>query len=178
MLVVLSHIFAIVCHLENKKFRSRGFIINQINKLTIKFFSKLSNINIRCYLKFRISIMHREFFKMISQNPEYVKTHCLDLYNPFQFGCRKWYSDSQWSYSGFEIIENGSCFWCRCYVCVMWTYMLLYLRENKLLNLSMVMCALLNNPPLIRLFKNIFTKLNFCPVHPHSYINERIFLYK
>ena len=26
--------------------------------------------------------MHRQFFKKISQNPEYVKPHCNDLENP------------------------------------------------------------------------------------------------
>ena len=34
--------------------------------------------------------MHRRFFKIISQNPEYVQTHCDDRNNPFHFACRKW----------------------------------------------------------------------------------------
>ena len=40
-------------------------------------------------------IMHRQFFKIISQNRENVQTHCNDLYNPFQFACRNWYLDNQ-----------------------------------------------------------------------------------
>ena len=27
----------------------------------------------------------------ISQNPEYVQTHCNDRNNPFHLACRKWY---------------------------------------------------------------------------------------
>ena len=37
--------------------------------------------------------MHRQFFKLISQNPNYLKTHCIDLNNAFHLvfvnGCRK-----------------------------------------------------------------------------------------
>ena len=70
--------------------RENGFIFNQINKLTIKIYRNLSNINIH-YLKLRIPIMHRQFFKILSQNREYIKTDCNDLYNPFHFACRRWY---------------------------------------------------------------------------------------
>ena len=34
-------------------------------------------------------MMHRHFFKTISQNTEYVENFGNDLYNPFQFACRK-----------------------------------------------------------------------------------------
>ena len=34
--------------------------------------------------------MHRQFFKIISQNPEYVKPHCNDLNNPLSFAFRSW----------------------------------------------------------------------------------------
>ena len=33
--------------------------------------------------------MHRQVFKTIFQNPEYVKTHCIDSNIPFSFACRK-----------------------------------------------------------------------------------------
>ena len=45
--------------------------------------------------KFPIAIMHRQFSKIISQKPKYVKTHCNDLNNPFHFAFREWYSDNQ-----------------------------------------------------------------------------------
>ena len=32
----------------------------------------------------------RQFFRIISQSPEYVKTHCKCLYNIFHFAIRKW----------------------------------------------------------------------------------------
>ena len=63
----------------NKKLklaREKGYIFNQILKLTIKIYSNLSNINICYYLKFRLPIMHRPFFKILSQNREYIQTHC------------------------------------------------------------------------------------------------------
>ena len=34
--------------------------------------------------------MHRQFFKILSQNPAYVKTHCNDGSNHFHFALRKW----------------------------------------------------------------------------------------
>ena len=68
-----------------------GFIFNQINKLTIKVYSNLSNINIHYYLKLRIQMMHQHFFRKLSQNRDNVKTFCTDLINPFPFAFRKWY---------------------------------------------------------------------------------------
>ena len=67
--------------------RENGFIFNQINKLTIQIYSSLSNINIHYFLKLTIPIMHRQFFEKLSQNREYIKTDCNDLYNPFHFAC-------------------------------------------------------------------------------------------
>ena len=64
---------------KTKNSSTKSFIFNQINKLTIKIYSNLSNVNIRYYLKFPIPTMHRQIFKILSQNPEYVKTHCFDL---------------------------------------------------------------------------------------------------
>ena len=77
----------------NKKLsnaRQRGFKYNQINKLTIKIFSHQRYINISYYLKHRIPIMHRQFFKKLSQNHDYVETHCNDRNYPFHFACQKW----------------------------------------------------------------------------------------
>ena len=36
--------------------------------------------------------MHRQVYEIISQNTEYVKTHCNDLINPFHFACQKWFN--------------------------------------------------------------------------------------
>ena len=62
-----------------------------IVKLTIKIYSNLSNINIHYSLKQRIPVLHRQFFKILSQNPDYVQTHCNDLSNLFIVACRKSY---------------------------------------------------------------------------------------
>ena len=79
----------------NKKLtltRQRGFNFIQLNKLTIKIYSNLSNINIQCHLRLGASPLHRQFFIKISQNRDYIQTHCNDRRNPFHFACRHWYS--------------------------------------------------------------------------------------
>ena len=79
----------------NKKLtiaRERGFNFNQINKLTIKIYSNLSNINIQYHLRLGASPLHRQLFKKISHNLEYIQTHCNNLRNTFHFACRQWYS--------------------------------------------------------------------------------------
>ena len=76
----------------NKKLtiaRQNGFMFNQINKLT-KLYSHLRYINISYYLKFQIPMCHRQFFRVISQNREYVENFCNDAENPFHFSCQKW----------------------------------------------------------------------------------------
>ena len=77
----------------NKKLaiaRERGFKFNHINKLTIKIYSNLSNINIQYHLKLGASPLHRQFFIKISHNRDYIQTHCIDRRNSFQFACRQW----------------------------------------------------------------------------------------
>ena len=56
-----------------------------------QIYSNLSKINIHHYLKLRIPLTHRQFFKILYQNPEYVKTHCNNLINLFHFAIRYWY---------------------------------------------------------------------------------------
>ena len=79
----------------NKKLtlaRKRSFEFNHINKLTIKIFSNLSNINIHYYLKHRIPMGQRLFFRRIAKHRDYIQCHCNDINNPFHFACRQWYS--------------------------------------------------------------------------------------
>ena len=64
---------------------------NQINKLTIKIYSNLQSKNIHYYLKVRIPMCHRLFFRRKSQNKEYIQTHCIDRRNPFHFACHQWF---------------------------------------------------------------------------------------
>ena len=84
----------------NKKLaiaRERNFIFNQINKLTIKIYSNLQSINICYFLKHRIPMCYRLFFRRMSKNKDYIKNFCNDSNNPFQFACRKCYLDNQTS---------------------------------------------------------------------------------
>ena len=77
----------------NKKLtvaRQSGFLFNRINTLKIKFYSHSRYINKRYYLKSQIPMCHRQFFRVISQNREYVDSFCNDRSNPFHFACQKW----------------------------------------------------------------------------------------
>ena len=63
----------------SKKIKNAGniaFIFNDLANLTMKIDSTLSSINMCYYLKLRISIIDRDLFEIISQKPEYVRTHC------------------------------------------------------------------------------------------------------
>ena len=81
----------------NKKIKnaqSNGCKFTQMVKLTIKMDSSQSNVNICNCLKLSIPKLHREFFKILSQNSKNdlnnPKTRCNDLNNPSHFACRKW----------------------------------------------------------------------------------------
>ena len=72
-----------------KVVQENGFI----HKLTKKIYSILSHINICYYVKIRIPVLHRHFFRTVTQITEYVKTHCNDINSPLHFACRKWILD-------------------------------------------------------------------------------------
>ena len=79
----------------NKKLslaRERSFEFNQINNFKIKIFYNLSNINIHYHLNLGTSPLHRQFFRKISKNRDYIQTHCNDLRNPFHIACCQCYS--------------------------------------------------------------------------------------
>ena len=69
--------------------------LDQILNLTIKVYSSLSIVNKNYYLKFRIKMCHRQFFRIKSKNPDYVQKFCNDRNNSFHFSIHKWYSDNQ-----------------------------------------------------------------------------------
>ncbi len=75
-----------------KNARRNGFIFNQVNKLTIKIYSNLSYINIHYHLRLGAPPLHRQFFIKLLKNRDYIRTHCNDINNAFQFACRQWYS--------------------------------------------------------------------------------------
>ena len=77
----------------NKKLtigRGNGFKFNQINKLIIKIYSNLSHINIHYHLRLGAPPLHRQFFMKISQNRDYIQTHCNNRGNPFHLALRQW----------------------------------------------------------------------------------------
>ena len=61
--------------------RQNGFIFDQINKLTKKFYSHLRCINIICYLESQIPLCHRQCCWVISQNRDYVENFWKDMEN-------------------------------------------------------------------------------------------------
>ena len=79
----------------NKKLtvaRENSFKFNHINKLTIKIYGNLSNINIHYHLRLGAPPLHRQFFIQISHNHDYIQTHCNDRRNSFHLACRQGYS--------------------------------------------------------------------------------------
>ena len=71
--------------------RERGYIVNQTNTFKLKIYNNLSIINICYYLKHRIPMCHRHFFRHLSHKKENIQTLCNDRKNPFHFACRQWY---------------------------------------------------------------------------------------
>ena len=67
-----------------------GFIFLHINKLTVKIHSDLRYMNISYYLKFQMPMCHGQFFRVVSQNRDYVDYFRNDRNNPFHFACQKW----------------------------------------------------------------------------------------
>ena len=84
---------SLVLYELNKKLtiaRQRGFRFSHINEITIKIYSHQRYINISYYLKHRIPILHRQFFKILSRNRDYVQTQCNDRSDPSHSACQTW----------------------------------------------------------------------------------------
>ena len=73
-----------------KNAKTNCFRFSETVKLTTKSDSNLSNINICYELKLPKPVMQRSFFKKISQNLDYAKSHCNARNNLFHFACRRW----------------------------------------------------------------------------------------
>ena len=75
----------------NKKLklaRQRGSRFLEITELTIQIYSHQRYTNISYYLKHQIPILHRQFFKVLSDHRDYVQTNCNDRNIPFHFACQ------------------------------------------------------------------------------------------
>ena len=64
--------------------RERGYIFNKINRLTIKFYDKLSQTNIHYYYKFRCPLLIRQILKIISRDPESIQKFS-NIYHNVEF---------------------------------------------------------------------------------------------
>ena len=51
--------------------------------------------------------MHRQFFKIFSQNRDYVQTHCNDRNNPFHSTCQTWIKNCTYFYD-FNFFSNST----------------------------------------------------------------------
>ena len=58
-------------------------------KFDKKMNSSLSNIKVCYLLKFQIPILNRQFFRIISQNTDFVEKFCNDSNNLFHFAIPK-----------------------------------------------------------------------------------------
>ena len=69
----------------------KGFVFSQTNEPIIKIYSHQRCLNINCYLKFQIPVCLRQFFRVISQNRQYVEVFCDNVETSFHFACQKWF---------------------------------------------------------------------------------------
>ena len=81
-----------------KNARKNNFMFNQINNFKIEIYSNLSGINIHYHLLLGASPLHRQFFKHLLQNRDYIRNHCNDLNNIFNFACFQWYKYNNLGY--------------------------------------------------------------------------------
>ena len=81
-----------------KNARQNSFVFNQINNFKIEIYSNLSGINIHYHLLLGASPLHRQFFKHLLKNRDYIRNHCNDLNNPFNFACFQWYKYNNLGY--------------------------------------------------------------------------------
>ena len=63
---------------KTKNARESGFVFNQIKNFKIETYSNLSYINIHYHLKLGAPPLHRQFFKILSRNRNYIQTYCND----------------------------------------------------------------------------------------------------
>ena len=90
-----------------------------LHKITINIFSHRQYIVIGYYLKHRIPIMYRQFFRTISRNPEFVEKFALfwgilftyrvvnmfwTINNLFHFACRRWMINQY--FENMTVFEN------------------------------------------------------------------------
>ena len=80
-------------HGLNKKLKmleNNNFKFKEIIKLPIKIQSNILCMNIKYYLKLQIPIFLGEFFKIISQKPDYKESNYNDYNIRFDRSCRQW----------------------------------------------------------------------------------------
>ena len=75
-----------------KNARRNSFVFNQINNFKIEIYSNLSCINIHYHLLLGAGPLHRQFFKNLLKNRNFIRNHCNDYRNTFHLACRQWYS--------------------------------------------------------------------------------------
>ena len=66
--------------------------LRDINKLTVKFFSNVSDLNLSYFLKTSLpSSLERLFYKNISNNEEYINIYCYGKHTKFSNDCIRWF---------------------------------------------------------------------------------------
>ena len=73
--------------MKNKSALKKNYLFIEIEKLTGNTGSNVSNLYISFYLQKPMPLLHTEFLRIISRNPENVQTVCIDRNNPFHFAC-------------------------------------------------------------------------------------------
>ena len=58
-----------------KNARQNGFVFNQINNFKIEIYSNLFGITSHYHQLIRASMLHRQFFKHLLKNPDYIRNY-------------------------------------------------------------------------------------------------------
>ena len=67
--------------------------LGDINKITVRIFANVSDLNICYYLKTSLaSSLERLFFKKISNNEEYINTYWFGKHTKFGNDCIPWFT--------------------------------------------------------------------------------------
>ena len=73
--------------------RKKGYKVIKINKLTLRYYGSIGNLNICYHLKLALSLSPLEiaFYKDIATNDDYINNYCFSSQSDFTDKCVKWY---------------------------------------------------------------------------------------
>ena len=73
--------------------RTKGYKVIKKSKLTLRWYSKIDDLNICYRLKMELpfSLLEIAFYKNIATNDDYINNYCVPIQSVFTEKCIKWY---------------------------------------------------------------------------------------